>query len=301
MKLEVLDLEKFISKGDYMATFYNLATLSYTGGSAVSNTTAGEILDILSASKSSLSDTYSQGQNIVYTVGLVNSGTAPLTGLVLTDDLGAYTVGTSSAVPLTFRTGSLKYYVNGVLQPTPTATVGTSLTISGISIPAGGSAVIVYDTLVNQYAPLSTGSQITNTVTVSGDALLSSVSATETTSVSVLPLLGITKSLSPTTVSGSGQITYTFMIENRGNTAATEDFELQISDTFTPILKNISVSLNGVAWTEGTQYSYDETTGVFTTTSGLITVPAATFVQNETTGEQTVTPGVSVLTITGTI
>lgn len=284
-----------------MATFYNLATLSYSGGSATSNITAGEILDILSVSKKALSETYSQDQNIVYTVGLVNSGTTPLTGLTLSDNLGSYTIGTGSAAPLTFRTGSLQYYVNGVLQPTPTVTVGPPLTVTGLSIPAGGNAVIVYDTLINQYAPLSTGSQITNTVTVSGDSLLSSVSASDTINASTLPQLGIVKSLSPTTVSGSGQITYTFMIENRGNSPADETYEVQISDTFTPILKNISVSLNGVAWTEGTQYSYDETTGVFTTTSGLITVPAATFAQNETTGEQTVTPGVSVLTITGTI
>lgn len=284
-----------------MATFYNLATLSYNGGSATSNITTGEILDILSVSKNALNDTYRREQNSVYTVGLVNSGSTPLMGLTLTDDLGAYAVGTGNAVPLTFRSGSLQYYVNGVLQPTPTVTAGPPLTVTGINIPAGGDAVIVYDTLVNEYAPLSAGSQITNTVTVSGGVLPASVSASETIGASSLPQLGIIKSLSPTTVSGSGQITYTFMIENRGNTAAAEDYEVQISDTFTPILKSVSVALNGVAWTEGEQYQYDETTGIFTSTPGRITVPAATYSQDESTGIQTVTPGVSVLTVTGTI
>lgn len=284
-----------------MATFYNLATLSYNGGSATSNITTGEILDILSVSKNALNDTYRREQSTVYTVGLVNSGSTPLMGLTLTDDLGAYTVGTGNAVPLTFRSGSLQYYVNGVLQPTPTVTAGPPLTVTGINIPVGGDAVIVYDTLVNEYAPLSAGSQITNTVTVSGGVLPASVSASETIGASPLPQLGIIKSLSPTTVSGSGQITYTFMIENRGNTAAAEDYEVQISDTFTPILKSVSVALNGFAWTEGEQYQYDETTGIFTSTPGLITVPAATYSQDESTGIQTVTPGVSVLTVTGTI
>ena len=46
---------------------------------------------------------------------------------------------------------------------------------------------------------------------------------------------------------------------------------------------------------------YNQTTGVFTTLGGTITVPAATYTQDPVTGEVTVTPGVSVLTITGTV
>ena len=74
-----------------------------------------------------------------------------------------------------------------------------------------------------------------------------------------------------------------------------------VTDTFTPPLRAISVTFNGTAWTEPTNYTYDAATGAFATVPGQITVPAATYVQNSTTSAWTVTPGVSVLTVTGTI
>ena len=67
------------------------------------------------------------------------------------------------------------------------------------------------------------------------------------------------------------------------------------------MLSNITVELDGVVLTEGTGYTYNETTGKFATTNGTITVTAATFTQNPTTGVVTTTPGVAVLTITGTV
>lgn len=51
---------------------------------------------------------------------------------------------------------------------------------------------------------------------------------------------------------------------------------------------------------EGTNYTYNAATGVFTTLAGQITVPAATFTQN-TDGTFTVTPGTATLVITGTV
>ncbi len=48
-----------------------------------------------------------------------------------------------------------------------------------------------------------------------------------------------------------------------------------ITDDFDPILKNLTVSFNGTAWTEGVDYTYDETTGSFATIAGNVTVPAA--------------------------
>lgn len=74
-----------------------------------------------------------------------------------------------------------------------------------------------------------------------------------------------------------------------------------IVDTFDPRLSNLSVSFNGTAWTEAENYTYDETTGLFSTTAGQVTVPAGTFVQDPNTGEWTVTPGISTLVVTGTI
>ena len=61
------------------------------------------------------------------------------------------------------------------------------------------------------------------------------------------------------------------------------------------------VTFNDTVWTENVNYTYAETTGVFETVPGQITVPAAIYTQDPATGEWIVEPGVSVLTVTGTI
>ena len=79
-----------------MATFTNQATLSYNGGSTNSNIITGEIVDVLTASKTAVVDTYRTPDKITYVVSLVNTGTLALTNLTLTDNLGAYTVGANT-------------------------------------------------------------------------------------------------------------------------------------------------------------------------------------------------------------
>ena len=113
--------------------------------------------------------------------------------------------------------------------------------------------------------------------------------------------LSVCKSLSPTVVAENGQLTYTFTIQNRGNTAVTAADDVTLRDVFKPILKNITVTYNGTAWSAGTEYTYSETTGEFVSAVGQITVPAATYTQDPVTGVWSVTPGSSVLVITGTV
>ena len=67
------------------------------------------------------------------------------------------------------------------------------------------------------------------------------------------------------------------------------------------IPKNITVTFNGTTWVEGVNYTYNETTGEFASIGGQITVPAAAFTRDTTTGALIVNPGVSTLTVTGTI
>ena len=74
-----------------------------------------------------------------------------------------------------------------------------------------------------------------------------------------------------------------------------------VTDIFNPVLSEVSVALNGTAWTEGADYTYNETTGEFITTAGRITVPAAAFTQESATGAWVSNPGVSVLTVTGRV
>ena len=278
-----------------MATFYNQATLSYGNNVTTSNVTVGEVISGLTLTKTAASANYGLGDGITYIVSLVNATGADVVGLSLTDDLGSYTVGATSVTPLNYVDGSVLYYQNGILQPAPTATQGTELVISGITVPANGNATIVYEATANNYAPLSVGSSITNEVTVA-DA-----TATATVDVREEVKLNIAKAICPAVVSDNGQLTYTFVIQNSGNLAADVADNVTITDTFTPILNNISVTLNGAALQPTTGYTYNETTGEFATVPGVIVVPAATYSQDTSTGIISTTPGVAVLTVTGTI
>ena len=279
-----------------MAIFTNQATLTYTGGSANSNVAVGEILEVLSADKTAVSGTYQVGELVTYVITIRNTGSAAFTNLTLTDDLGG-----GVNVPLTYESGTVLYFVNGVPQAAPAVTPGAPLVFSGITVPAGGDAVIVYQAQVNAFAPPLSGGTITNTVTITGGGLTAPITATETVTVAVGPAISIIKTITPAQVADNGRVTYTFLIQNSGNQAVTAEDDATITDTFDPVLTDITVTLNGVTLAEGVGYTYDETTGLFTTVPGVITVPAATFTQNPGTGAYTRTPGLATLIVTGTI
>lgn len=280
-----------------MAIFTNYATLSYDGETTVSNTVTGQILDPITATKAAVVSDYRENDNVAYVITLVNSGQTEINGLSVTDDLGAYTWQGAPFYPLAYSTGSIRYYLNGVLQPAPTVTTTPSLVVSGLRIPAGGNAMLIYQANITSYAPLAAEASIINTATITAPGITTPVTVTETIEAEQRADLTISKSLCPSVITESGQLTYTFVIENRGNAAANTAV---LADTFNPILNPISVAFNGTAWTEGTQYTYNTTTGEFVTESGQITVPAATFAQNSN-GVWVTTPGTSTLVITGTV
>ncbi|MDE7230503.1 MAG: DUF11 domain-containing protein [Oscillospiraceae bacterium] len=283
-----------------MATFYNKATLTYNNGSTDSNVVSGEIAEVLSATKTVLEDSYDVNTPNTYLVSIVNSGANPYTGLTVTDNLGEYTHPSGTLTPLDYEADSVRYYVNGALQPAPTVTATSPLTVSGISVPANGNALIIYKAYPNEYAPLGDGASITNTVTVSGPTLPNDIEASATIDHANEPDLSITKTLSPETVTENSEITYTFVIRNNGAAPVLADANAAVTDTFDPVLRNITVTLDGRTLTEGTDYTYDTATGLFQTEAGRITVPAAAFTSDEN-GVWTTMPGVTVLKVTGTI
>ena len=283
-----------------MATFYNQAILSYNGNTTTSNITTGEILEVLSATKNAVVDEYTSDDAITYVVSIINSGASAFTGLTLTDDLGEYTSGTLTLVPLTYTADSLQYYENGVLRPTPAVASENPLTVTGISVPARGNASIIYEARTNGFAPIGIGGTITNTAVISGTNV-SPVTVEETINASEEARLTISKSLSPATVTENGRLTYTFVIQNTGSAPAVATDNLVVTDVFNPVLSGITATAGGETWVEGTNYTYDEATGLFATIAGQITVPAATYTRDPLTGAVIVNPGVTVLTVTGTI
>ncbi len=282
-----------------MALFTNRATLTYSGGVTNSNTVTGELLEVLSVTKDAVSDIYADGDIVTYVVTVRNTGATALTGLTVTDDLGGYDLNGTTLYPLTYVAGSILYYQNGVMQADPTVTAGPPLAVTGITVPAGGNVTLVYQAAVNDLAPLAAGDTITNTVTVTGAGVLAPVTDAETIAAQERARLTITKAISPAVVTDNSRLTYTFVIQNTGNTAAATTDNVIITDTFNPILENIVVTYNGTVLTEGVGYTYDETTGQFATLPG-IEVPAATFTRNPD-GTFAITPGVATLTVTGTV
>ena len=285
-----------------MPAFTNQATLRYNDTVTNSNIVSGEVVGVISATKTALVDLYGPNDSLTYVVSIVNSGTAPYTGLVVNDDLGGYPFGQDGTLyPLSYVAGSLLYLVDGTAQPTPVVDGGPPLQISGINLPAGSNATLIYQAETTQYAPLAPQSTINNTVTVSGGGLSTPVTAEETVAIRDDANLTITKGISPVPVAENGRLTYTFVIQNQGNTAAVATDNLVVTDTFDPILSGLTVTLDGVTLVEGTDYTYNAATGEFATVAGRITVPAATVVQDSTTGVWGLTPGAATLTVSGTV
>ncbi len=281
-----------------MAVFFNQASLIYNDVVTNSNIVSGEIIGALNAEKRALSETYQQGDLVTYVISITNSSASAYNNLTITDNLGTFTVGTNEVRPLDYEEDSLAVYVNGVLTPASADPGGDQLVITGISVPAGGNALVIYQARVNQFAPLADGSQITNAAQISGAGLTTPITVTETITAETAPQLSITKSLTPETVVDNSEITYTLTLQNTGNAAAEG---IIVTDVFDPILSDITVTYNGVPWVSPTNYTYNEATGVFQTTAGQITLPAATFTRDPATGAVTINPSTAVIRITGTI
>ena len=283
-----------------MAIFTNRATLSYNGNTVNSNTVTGNLIDVLAVTKTAVGGSYSANDTVTYIVSITNSGAVPFTGVTVADNLGEYTFEGATLTPLDYTEGSVVYFQNGILQTPPSVISENPLTFAGITVPAGGNVILVYETTTNNFAPLDEQSTIVNEVTVNATGLSTPIVAEETVTVTTEPQLSITKALSPTDVTENSEITYTFTLQNTGNTAADATDDVVITDTFDPILSDISVTVNGVTLPPAS-YTYNETTGEFSTLPGVITVPAATYEQDPETGNIIVTPGVTTITVTGTI
>ena len=284
-----------------MAIFSNQATLTYNDNSTNSNIAYGEILDVLVATKTSVEGTYTPGQIVTYVVTLRNTGNAALTGLTVTDNLGGYDFNGATVYPLTYEAGSVALFADGVPQAAPTVVAEPPLVFSNVTVPAGGDVVIVYQARANGFANPAVGGTIDNTVTVTGDGLSAPITAMETVTAAAEPILTISKSITPSQVVDNDRVTYTFVIQNSGNEAVVATDNAAITDTFDPILTDLVVTFDGAAWTQGVQYNYNGTTGLFTTVPGQILVPAATYAQDPVTGAYTATPGIATLVVTGTI
>lgn len=285
-----------------MPEITNRATLSYTYGNGTvvsqvqSNVASVTLNGAITGTKTSLGDTYRSGEDITYVITLQNTSAAAKTNVQISDNLGTYLVGTTAVTPLDY-VGPTEYFVNGTPNGELTPTVTDSNVVFTIpTVPAGGNVVLVYRVSVNEFAPLESGSTITNTASYIGDEACNDFTVDNTVTVEDYADVRITKAMSPDPIVCGSPITYTFTLYNYGNTEATN---VTLTDTFSPAPASITVTLDGaVVSPDG--YTYEN--GVLTIPSGAaqLTLPAAT-TETEADGSVTVIPSISTITVTGII
>lgn len=287
-----------------MATIENFATVSYTSG-GVTETKVSNLAEIglesaISFTKTTLGETYGEDEVVTYILSMTNTSTSAITNVSITDDLGTFVFGTLELTPLTYAPPAL-LLIDGqdvsAQLTVDTATAG-SLVFSFPTLPAGATANIVYRAAVNEYAPLDVEAGITNTATLTSDSDCADGTASATITAVSAANVSVFKQMSPNPVICGDTVTYTIRIYNYGNIAAEN---VVLTDTFNPAPTNITVSRDGTLL-PANDYSYvDGTLTVPTGTTTAVSVPAATFVRDATTGIVTVTPGMIEYTITGTI
>ena len=287
-----------------MATIENFATVSYTSG-GVSETKVSNLAEIglesaISFTKTTLGETYGEDEVVTYILSMTNTSTSAITNVSITDDLGTFVFGTLELTPLTYAAPAL-LLIDGqdvsAQLTVDTATAG-SLVFSFPTLPAGATANIVYRAAVNEYAPLDVEAGITNTATLTSDSDCADGTASATITAVSAANVSVFKQMSPNPVICGDTVTYTIRIYNYGNIAAEN---VVLTDTFNPAPTNITVSRDGTLL-PANEYSYvDGTLTVPAGTTTAVSVPAATFVRDATTGIVTVTPGMIEYTITGTI
>jgi uncharacterized repeat protein (TIGR01451 family) len=269
--------------------------------SVLSNIASATLTEPLSVEKVSVGSVYRYGDEIYYSVSFENSGSTALSGVTVTDDLGTYTpVGSAVAVtPLTY-VGPAILLIDGIYSGGITPTVGQGSVIFTIpALAAGSRAQILYRAAVNSFAPLQPGAVITNTATLSAIGVNAPVSDSNTITVDAYAQVTVTKSMSPSSVVDGDALTYTFIINNYGNSPAEN---IVLRDAFDPAPQNITVQLNGVTQV-ATAYTYVD--GVLTFPApgspDMLTLPAATITQDPITGEVSINPSSLTITVTGVL
>ena len=266
-------------------------------------------MDSLSLQKMVVNPNYCLSESMTYVITVKNSGDTAYNNLVVTDNLGSYTYNSRTVTPLDFipNTSYISLNESDFTSISTSQTTDNSISFTIPNLAAGASARILFTARANEKARLQSGSTIVNTSSLSqggesvnADAAIENITASATATVADCPRLEIAKCMSPEALVAGGPVTYTFTVSNYGNTEASN---IQISDQFPAGAAPSgidSITLNGASYTD---YTY--TDGVLfipgSGSSQTMSLPAASYVQDTTTGAVTANPSVMTIVVSGTV
>ena len=258
-----------------MAEYLNQANVSYTytGARAPSdsdsNITTTNVLSAtsISISKTPLGDTYIPGENHSFVIRIENTGTTPVDNVVLQDNLGEITDGTTTTSLMNYIIGSGLYSLNDS-EWTPVDPTGVDpITIAVGTLQAGDVYIFAYTANI---IANTTQTSITNTATVSGDASGTPVSdnAESTITESVYASVNVEKFGSDTDVIVGENFSYTLILTNTGNTEATD---IVVSDNLPD-----NFTLESITYTDPSGNSVILDPSDYNVTGNTLTIPSST-------------------------
>lgn len=259
--------------------------------------------DLLTVSKISLGESYSQNSEITFVISINNNNNSVIKNIKIQDDMGTYCLGQdicdASFAPLTYIGPSI-LYIGGAFSANIEPKISNGKILFEISnIPSRSNALIIYKTAANNFAPLSSGSRIISTISISADEISKTITDSSTLNVIDEADIRIIKNMNPNPVLTGEKITYNFSLYNYGNTEATN---VVLNDTFTPAPDTVNVYLNSQ---ELSILDFSYTNSALTIPSYnsnvSISIPAANFIQDNVTGLISIEPGTTSIIVTGQI
>lgn len=268
-------------------------SLTFTYGAnsetVISNVTDLIVSDSIVLTKESLETNYFLDSNITYIISIENNSELPLFNVRLKEDLGTYPTDDSPiyVTPLKYM-DTFKCYLNGKIKNIENPKSYSDKIVFEIDcIPKASTLIIVYLCKANAKAPLSKNDSITNTSYL----LIPSMQKSVVASSAITPLekadIKIIKQIKKISESG---VDFNLSIYNYGNTPATN---VIIKDTFEQSFSKLKIFVNSQS-VKNSDYSYLSNKLTFPTASSdySISVPAATFSRDKTSGKFSINPGV---------
>lgn len=249
--------------------------------SAVINDEYGFTLELTSSSTS-----YRPGETITYFVKITNTGSESLSNIVVSDDMAGGVIN--------YIDSSAQMIYNSTITPLSVSNVNPLQMTLPITLPAGESVIVTYNTNVGGAVTART-TEIVNTVTVT--ALGGSQTLTETASLTLIVEeyadVQIEKYQNTDNVNIGGTMVYTLVLTNRGNLNAEN---VVINDQLPSQFNVISI----VSDNDGNTHTYSSSEYEISS-SNVLTLPNATGTPIVVPADDGTGINTTVITITGTL